>query len=106
LFRPRRETYPPDRRLALTSYLALLRKSSSDDLPTQLDYIIQRQLRSGPCTLQLMAEELRMHPRNLQQQLKSTGPSFSETLAAYRSRHRPSRRFAMRQDSSPTSSKV
>ena len=72
---------------ALTSYLALLRENSSDDLLTQLDYIIQRQLRSGPCTLQLVAEELRMHPRNLQRQLKSMGASFSEALAAYRSRH-------------------
>ena len=71
---------------ALTSYLALLRENSSDDLLTQLDYIIQRQLRSGPCTLQLVAEELRMHPRNLQRQLKSMGASFSEALAAYRSR--------------------
>ena len=72
---------------ALTSYLALLRENSSDDLLTQLDYIIQRQLRSGPCTLQLVAEELRMHPRNLQRQLKCMGTSFSEALAAYRSRH-------------------
>jgi hypothetical protein len=39
----------PYRRLALTSYLALLRENSSDDLLTQLDYMIQRQLRSGPC---------------------------------------------------------
>jgi AraC-like DNA-binding protein len=77
----------PYRRLALTSYLALLRENSSDDLLTQLDYMIQRQLRSGPCTLQLVAEELRMHPRNLQQQLKSMGTGFSEALAAYRSRH-------------------
>ena len=72
---------------ALASYLALLRENSSDDLLTQLDYIIQRQLRSGSCTLQLVAEELRMHPRNLQRQLKSMGTSFSEALAAYRSRH-------------------
>jgi len=71
---------------ALTSYLALLRENSSDDLLTRLDYIIQRQLRSGPCSLQLVAEELRMHPRNLQRQLKSMGTSFSEALAAYRSR--------------------
>ncbi len=72
---------------ALTNYLALLRENSSDDLLTQLDYIIQRQLRSGPCTLELVAEELHMHPRNLQRQLKSMGTSFSEALAAYRSRH-------------------
>jgi AraC-like DNA-binding protein len=72
---------------ALTNYLALLRENSSDDLLTQLDYIIQRQLRSGPCTVQLVAEELHIHPRNLQRQLKSMGTSFSEALAAYRSRH-------------------
>ena len=72
---------------ALTNYLALLRENSSDDLLTQLDYIIQRQLRGGACTLQLVAEELRMHPRNLQRHLKSMGTSFSEALAAYRSRH-------------------
>jgi len=72
---------------ALTNYLALLRENSSDDLLTRLDYIIRRQLRSGPCTLELVAEELHLHPRNLQRQLKSTGTSFSEALAAYRSRH-------------------
>ena len=72
---------------ALTNYLALLRENSSDDLLTRLDYIIRRQLRSGPCTLELVAEELQLHPRNLQRQLKSTGTSFSEALAAYRSRH-------------------
>jgi AraC-like DNA-binding protein len=72
---------------ALTNYLALLRENSSDDLLTQLDYIIQRQLRGGACTLQLVAEELHMHPRNLQRHLKSMGTSFSEALAAYRSRH-------------------
>ena len=72
---------------ALTNYLALLREKSSDDLLTQLDYIIQRQLRCGPCSLQLVAEELHMHPRNLQRHLKSMGSSFSEALAAYRSRH-------------------
>jgi AraC-like DNA-binding protein len=72
---------------ALTNYLALLRENSSDDLLTQLDYIIQRQLRGGACTLQLVAEELHMHPRNLQRHLKSMGTSFSEALAAYLSRH-------------------
>lgn len=72
---------------ALTSYLALLRENSSDDLLTRMDYTIQRQLRSGPCTLELVAAELHMHPRNLQRQLKSMGTSFSEALAAYRSRH-------------------
>ena len=71
---------------ALTSYLALLRENASDDLLTQLDYTIQRQLRSGPCSLDLVADELRMHPRNLQRRLKSMGTSFSEALAAYRSR--------------------
>ena len=72
---------------ALANYLVLLREHSSDDLLTRLDYIIQQQLRSGPCTLELVAEELHMHPRNLQRQLKSIGASFSEALAAYRSRH-------------------
>jgi len=72
---------------ALTNYLTLLRENSSDDLLTQLHYIIQQQLRSGSCNLHLVAEELRMHPRNLQRQLKSMGTSFSEALAAYRSRH-------------------
>ena len=71
---------------ALTNYLALLRENASDDLLTQLDYTIQRQLRSGPCSLQLVADELRLHPRNLQRRLKSMGTSFSEALAAYRSR--------------------
>ena len=71
---------------ALTSYLALLRENASDDLLTQLDYSIQRQLRGGPCSLQIVAEELRIHPRNLQRRLKSMGTSFSEALAAYRSR--------------------
>jgi len=43
-------------------------ENSSDDPLTQLDYIIQRQLRSVPCTLQLVAEELGMHPKKLQRQ--------------------------------------
>jgi AraC-like DNA-binding protein len=86
LSRKRRQS-DEDLSQALTNYLALLRENSSDDLLTQLDYIIQRQLRSGPCTLQLVAEELGMHPRNLQRQLKPMGTSFSEALAAYRSRH-------------------
>ena len=71
---------------ALTNYLALLRDNASDDLLTQLDYTIQRQLRSGPCSLELVADELRLHPRNLQRRLKSMGTSFSQALAAYRSR--------------------
>ena len=71
---------------ALSSYLALLRDNASDDLLTQLDYTIQRQLRSGPCSLELVADELRMHPRNLQRRLQSMGTSFREALAAYRSR--------------------
>jgi AraC-like DNA-binding protein len=71
---------------ALTNYLALLRDNASDDLLTQLDYSIRRQLRSGPCSLELVADELRLHPRNLQRRLKSMGTSFSEALAAYRSR--------------------
>jgi AraC-like DNA-binding protein len=71
---------------ALSSYLALLRDNAADDLLTQLDYTIRRQLRSGPCSLELVAEELRMHPRNLQRRLKSIGTSFSAALAAYRSR--------------------
>lgn len=71
---------------ALSNYLELLRGRSSDDLLTHLDYIVQQQLRSGPCTLPQVANELRMHPRNLQRQLKAMGTSFSETLAAYRSR--------------------
>jgi len=71
---------------ALSNYLKLLREKSSNDLLTNVDYIIQRQLRSGPCTLQLVASELHVHPRNLQRQLKQLGTSFSETLAAYRLR--------------------
>jgi AraC-like DNA-binding protein len=71
---------------ALTNYMATLQENASDDLLTQLDYTIRRQLRSGPCYLELVAEELRMHPRNLQRRLKSMGTSFSEALAAYRSR--------------------
>ena len=72
---------------ALSSYLALLQENASDDVLTKLDYIIQRQLRSGNCSLAQVAEEMRMHPRNLQRRLKSIGTSFSKTLAAYRSRH-------------------
>jgi AraC-like DNA-binding protein len=72
---------------ALSSYLALLQDNASDDVLTQLDYIIQRQLRSGSCSLEQVAEEMRMHPRNLQRRLKSIGTSFSKALAAYRSRH-------------------
>lgn len=71
---------------ALTNYLELLREEASNDLLARLDFIIQRQLRTGPCTLQLVADELQIHPRNLQRQLKLLGTSFSETLAAYRSR--------------------
>ena len=51
---------------ALTNYLALLRENASDDLLTQLAYSIQRQLRSGPCSLELVAEELRQPPRELE----------------------------------------
>ncbi len=71
---------------ALTSYLALLQENASDDLLTNLDYTIRRQLRSGTCSLQRVAEELHVHPRYLQRRLKAMGTSFSEALAAYRSR--------------------
>jgi len=71
---------------ALNNYLELLRNQSSNDLLTNLDHIIHQQLRSGPCTLSQAADELRLHPRNLQRQLKSIGTSFSEALAAHRSR--------------------
>lgn len=71
---------------ALTNYLELLQDRSSNDLLTHMDFIIQRQLRSGACTLPFVANELGIHPRNLQRQLKSMGTTFNETLTAYRSR--------------------
>lgn len=67
-------------RLAVEEYLAPLIGRGSLQVHTQVEHMMARLLPTGQCSLERIAAQLAMHPRNLQRQLEARGFRFRDMI--------------------------